>query len=200
MKIKNEEAVKAHLSKFAKGRTATARHLDYLRDLALCSDNVVELGIKHGASSTALAWCEGKLYSYDLVITKGAKALMPLIGDKWKVTQADTTKVSLEDVPEHDLLFVDSLHHYHQVASELEIFAGKTKKWIVFHDTITFGTWGADGEKGTWIEDPHVTPEFNPKVHGIRLAIDEFMVVHPEWVIKRHVAFSHGLLTLERIC
>jgi len=34
--------------------------------------------------------------------------------------------------------------------------------------------------------------------HGIRLAIDEFMVCNPEWKIKFHFPYGHGLLCLEK--
>ncbi len=199
MKIANEAALSRKFKKFNESKAATALHMPYLREMARKSENVVELGIKKGTSSIALAWCQGELFSYDIAILPYVKSLMPIIGDKWHVTQADTRKVPLEEIPEHDLLFVDTLHRYHQVVAELDTFARKTKKWIVFHDTITFATWGADGEKGTWVDGPRVTPGFEPTTHGIRLAIDEFMIENPEWVIVRHAPYSHGLLTLEKI-
>jgi hypothetical protein len=180
-------------------KVATARHLRYLQNVAMVVDTVVELGVKRGTSSSALCWCKKRLTSYDIKITPQARKLQQLIGPRWDLREENTLHVRPEDVPEHDVLFIDSLHTYNQVKGELETFAPKTKEAIIFHDTITFATKGADGESGTYLPQPENRADFDQDSHGIRLAIDEFMIATARWVLFRHVPIGHGLLTLRKI-
>jgi len=182
---------------FRLSRIATAMHLDYLKGLAQSVEDVVELGVNRGASSAALAYCKGKLISYDIDFTKYARKLKRCLGRKWEMRERNTLHVRPDEAPPCDLLFMDSLHTYEQLVGELKIFAPQARKYIVFHDTITFATDGANGETG------NPTPQksrilFDPKTHGIRLAIDEFMIANPEWKLVRHAPYGHGLLTLEK--
>ena len=87
------------------------------------------------------------------------------------------------------MLFIDSLHTYQQCAGELRRHGAGVRKFLVFHDTMTFGSVGAFGETGK--PDPHVI--------GIRPAIDHWMSHFHDWVIKDHWTNSHGLLVLERV-
>jgi predicted O-methyltransferase YrrM len=184
------------LNRFCSSRIATAKHLPYLRKLALGCQDIIELGVNRGASSLALSYCQGTLTSYEYEPNKYTRKIKRLIGPAWKLRLQDTRTVMPDEVPVHDLLFVDSLHTYEQVVKELKIFAPKTRRFIVFHDTITFAIKGADGETGRRLESSE--DDFEPKTHGIRMAIDEFMIEHPEWRIIRHAGFGHGLLTLEK--
>ncbi len=70
---------------------------------------------------------------------------------------------------------------------------------LVFHDSLTFGSIGADGESGQhkWM---HVAGQSVPfDCLGIRPAIDEFQIGHPEWRIAESYYRSHGLLVLRRV-
>ena len=197
MRVRHPEKVKSVMHQYEQeDKVATARHLGYLRNVALAVDTVVELGVKRGTSSSALCWCKKRLISYDIKVTPQARRLQQLIGPKWDLREENTLHVRPEDVPEHDILFIDSLHTFNQVKRELDIFAPKTKEAIIFHDTITFATKGADGESGTYLPQPENRADFDQDTHGIRLAVDEFMMAYPKWYLFRHAPFGHGLLTL----
>lgn len=174
---------------------ATTAHLPRLRALAEGLELAVEFGVKRGASSSALLLGAHEVVSYDVVETADARLLERLAGERWTYCLADSRTA---DVPPCDLLFVDSLHTYDQVAAELTAHAGKVRRWLVFHDTITFGSIGAKGESGQHLWTYAAGQSVPRGALGIRPAIDELMIRDPSWRLRAHYTDSHGLLVLER--
>ena len=85
------------------------------------------------------------------------------------------------DIAETDLLFIDTWHVYGQLKAELERHAGKVRRYIVLHDTETYGHKGeAEGEQGLW------------------LAVEEFLA-KGGFGLKAHYKNNNGLTVLERI-
>lgn len=190
-----EVAILAHYTAAAARRTAIAPHLPRLRALATGCAVVVEFGVKDGASSAALLLGADQVVSYDLVRTPAALTLAALAGGRWEYRIEDSRRAPVTPC---DLLFVDSLHTYAQTRAELERHADAVRQTIAFHDTITFGSVGADGESGhpQWTVTPgHPVPI---QCLGIRPAIDELMMRDRSWAIAAHYVDSHGLLVLER--
>ena len=175
--------------------TAISAHLDRLRELATGLDLAVEFGVKRGASSLALLLGAQRVVSYDVVATPEARELEAMVGDCWDYRLEDSRAA---DIPPHDLLFVDSLHSYDQVAAELK-HADKARRYLVLHDVTTFGEVGAVGETGRQAWTYVAGRGSVPLAHrGIRPAVDELMIRDPSWrIIERRVE-SHGLLVLER--
>lgn len=176
--------------------TAMSPHLPRLRELATGLDTVVEFGVKRGGSSSALLLGAPNVYSYDVVANEEAAALKRAV-PRWNYLLQDSRT---SEVPECDLMFVDSLHTYAQVRAEL-LHAGKVRLYgyLVFHDVTTFGEVGAMGETGrqSWTYAPG-KGSVPQDCCGIRPAIDELMIRDPMWrIIERRVE-SHGLLVLER--
>ena len=81
-----------------------------------------------------------------------------------------------------DLLFIDTLHNYSQLKKELELHAGNVKKYIIFHDTVTYGFVGESGD---------------PK--GIAFAINEFLNENPGWYVREQWMNNNGLLVVARL-
>lgn len=79
-----------------------------------------------------------------------------------------------------DLLFIDTKHTYSQLKSELNKHANKVNKYILVHDTESFGEKGEDGGLGE------------------KQAIQEFLQEHTEWTVDRHIKESNGLTILAR--
>lgn len=179
-----------------KSNTASAFHLPTLRRLAEGCELCVEFGCKHGASACALLLGSKRVISVDVVRTPQADRLRDIAGDRWEYRIANTLAT---DIPECDLLFVDSLHTYKQTRGELARHGHKAKKRIVFHDTMTFGCVGARGETGdqSWHYRPGRSVPFEHL--GIRQAIDEFMMMHVDFHIEEAHWESHGLLVLRRL-
>jgi len=90
---------------------------------------------------------------------------------------------SLDIVMENtDLLFIDSLHEYAHLMKELKLHHSKVKKYMMFHDTETFGR---SDQRNT-----------GP---GLLTAIEDFLKIHPEWVIHDHIEYQHGLTILKKV-
>jgi len=174
--------------------SGTSGCLKRLRALASECDDVVEFGVKKGVTSIALLLgARGTVYSYDIVTNKSVRFIQKFMGKKWRFMLQSSLRAN---IPECDMIFFDSLHTYTQLRRELAKHADKAKKYLVFHDTITFGIQGADGESGEYLPGWEAGV-FSPEVHGIRLAIDEFMIYNRRWRIKFHSPHSNGLLCLE---
>lgn len=178
------------------GRTAMAAHLPRLRELATGADLAVEFGVKRGGSSSALILGADHVISYDIVETRQARELERAAGDRWEYRLEDSRTASF---PSCDLLLVDSLHTYAQCRAELEAHAERVTRQLVFHDVITFGVIGADGEAGGHLWEYETGVSVPQEALGIRPAIDELMIRDPQWHVAESYYHSHGLLILERI-
>ena len=176
-------------------RHGTAFHLPRLREYATGCADAIEFGTRHGASASALLLGASRVISYDLVRSRRIADLAAAAGNRWTFSQQDSRQAPVMPC---DLLFLDSHHTYTQLAAELERHADAVTRWLIFHDTMTFGSIGADGESGC--------PSFQlirgtqiPRAHyGIRLAIDELQIRDPSWRTWAHYPESHGLLVLKR--
>ena len=166
-------------------RTATDinEHLPMLYFLAQQCDHVTEFGVRTGASTLAfLHGLQGRpatLRSYDINDQYGVQdSLTRWTRVEWTFSICST--LSITRIEPTDLLFVDTLHNYDQVRQELALHGDAARRWIVFHDTETFGVTGDDGGR------------------GINLAIDEWLEAKPEWRIVYRTHRNNGLTVIER--
>jgi predicted O-methyltransferase YrrM len=166
-------------------RTATDinEHLPMLYFLAQQCDHVTEFGVRTGASTLAfLHGLQGRpatLRSYDINDQYGVQdSLTRWTRVEWTFSICST--LSITRIEPTDLLFVDTLHNYDQVRQELALHGDAARRWIVFHDTETFGTVGDDGGR------------------GINQAIDEWLQAKPEWRIVYRTHRNNGLTVIER--
>jgi len=185
-----EAIYQAHL----RGGSAMALHLPRIRAMTNGLDVAVEFGVKRGASSSALLLAAARVVSYDVIETRQARELLR-VAPSWEYRIEDSRRA---DVPSCDLLLIDSLHTYAQVKAELEAHADNVRRWLVFHDVITFGVIGADGETGAHLWTYQRGQSVPPEALGIRPAIDELMIRDPSWRVAASYTDSHGLLVLER--
>jgi len=157
-------------------------HLDIFANYASKCHTVTELGIDSACSTLAFlnSGCK-KVYSYNVVISQNAlkvEQAAKVDGIFFKLINKDNLKVKIEKT---DLLFIDTDHWYGQIKAELEHHHKRVNKWIMMHDTETFGL---------------INPFDNRP--GMKAAIYEFLTAHPEWEIKEHFEIGHGLTILER--
>jgi hypothetical protein len=154
-------------------------HLTTLHQLASECGHVTEMGTHIGHSTTALlAARPGRLVCYDLARTPAVDVLAKASqGTYFVFWQADVLRVEIEAT---DLLFIDTVHNYGQLKEELRLHAGKVRRFIVLHDTSTFGEHGeSEGERGLWP------------------AVEEFLA-GGEWVLRARFYNNNGLTVLER--
>jgi hypothetical protein len=156
--------------------------MDIFFDYASKCDIITELGIDSACSTLAFlnSGCK-KVYSYNVVISANAQKVKQAAkedGMFFKLINKDNLKIKIKKT---DLLFIDTDHWYGQIKAELEHHYKRVKKWIMMHDTETFGL---------------VNP-FDGRP-GMKAAIFEFLEEHPEWEIKDHFEIGHGLTVIER--
>jgi hypothetical protein len=164
---------------------AMAPHMPTLRKYAEECDTAVEFGVNAGCSTVSILLGTCLLTSYDVREHRWHRKIKDAAGDLWDFR----LQSSLEGEPqESDMLFVDSLHNYDQVKGELDRHGDFVRKYIIFHDTITFGVVGADGDTGRQ----------KPGVTGIMPAIMDWMDERPVWSCARHDTNSHGFMVWER--
>jgi hypothetical protein len=83
---------------------------------------------------------------------------------------------------ETDLLFIDTYHHYASLKREFELHPSKARKFIILHDTISFGYKGEGDDN-----------------KGLQPAINEFLASNPQWVKDWEDTEWPGLVVLKRI-
>lgn len=175
------DMIEEYYKESTEGNYDCSEHLITLYDLARECEHITELGTHRGNSTIAFVrarpFC---IHAYDIKEHPRAKqieALALCMNIDFHYHIESTTEATIEET---DLLFVDSLHVYDQVKKELELHGNKAKKYLVFHDTET---WGKRGE-------------FNNR--GIIDAIEEFLRENDHWDLKEHYPNNNGLTIYER--
>jgi hypothetical protein len=155
-----------------------------LYDLAKECTHVTEMGVRTGVSTRALLYSGvNKLISYDLNLDPKVESLFKYarsIGRDAEYIKADVLKIEIEET---DLLFIDTYHTYSQLKQELQLHGNKARKYLAFHDTMTFG----------------LTGENTNERNGLLSAIIEFIIKNPHWRFKVYKTNNNGFTVLERV-
>ncbi|MBI1917344.1 MAG: hypothetical protein HYS12_21805 [Planctomycetes bacterium] len=155
-------------------------HLPALYELAKECPHVTELGTRTGVSTVAFLWAQPKkLVCYDVVRFPEVDQLAALAGQtEFVFRKEDVLQV---DIDETNLLFIDTWHVHGQLQEELRRHAAKARKYIVLHDTTTFGAQGeTEGHPGLWP------------------AVEEFLA-GGAFRLKQRLENNNGLTVLERV-
>jgi predicted O-methyltransferase YrrM len=168
--------------------------LPVLRKYGDQAQSIAEFGVDIGQSTTAFLMAQPKrLLSIDVVKSDGLDDLLELAhlyqmdGDSqeyivgktnWTFRIADSRTCT---IPKVDLLFIDSAHYYLQMRDELARHHEQVRRWIILHDTFSYGIIGEGDQVG-------IVP-----------AIGEFLVAHREWEEEVHYAHCNGLQVLRRV-
>ena len=116
------------------------KHVPTLCALAETCQHVTELGTGRGSSTWGFLYGRPRrLVTYDKVMPPSVALLARLAlsqGVEFEFIKADVLEIQIEET---DLLFIDTLHNYQQLRNELIQHAGRVRKFIVMHDTTSFG-------------------------------------------------------------
>jgi hypothetical protein len=179
-------------------------HLPTLKMYAEKCEHITEMGFRTGVSCVALlAGRPKKMISYDILDNwmgirhqDRVKTQVPA-GTDWDFIVADTRTLIMEET---DFLFIDTLHDFEQLKIELARHAGRVRKYIGFHDIVSFGRRGESGGN-----------------KGLMDAIEEFLYPskssfdsmispssgsknkNPDWEVAEQFLNCNGLLILRRI-
>jgi hypothetical protein len=156
------------------------QHLPTLSRYASCCRHVTEFGTRTGVSTLALLrGLPERLVAYDWDRRPEVERLAELArlqGVDFSFRQEDTRRADLDET---DLLFIDTYHTRAQL--EAELAAGeRVRRYLIFHDTETFGEEGEDGGEGLWP------------------GIAAFVRRNPTWCLLAHHPANHGLTVLWR--
>ena len=147
---------------------------------------VVEFGARHGTSTLAIATgMPASFISIDIEIKDTVRTIQAIALDCGiDMTVLEHNDLEIE-IPECDLLFIDTLHTYSQLKQELALHGNKAQKYIVMHDIVSFGHSNEDGSA----EGPGLLP-----------AIIEFLGNNPHWQVEAYYYNNNGLMILSRTC
>ena len=172
-------------------------HLPTLRRYAESCEHVTEMGVRCANSTYALMLGQPtrmvsidllsveescQFYNVDLTTTKSLYDLAKDAGVNFEFVIGDTRTIEIEPT---DLLFIDTLHTYTQLKRELELHSGKVRKFIILHDTTTFGESGEPDENGI-------------RELGLWPAVEEFLNTNCQWEILERFTNNNGLTILNR--
>lgn len=144
--------------------------------------HITEMGTRDVFSTWGLlASRPKKMISYDLYLSNQIWNAQRVAKDNNIEFVFKNEDVLKADIEQTDLLFIDTLHTYQQLKQELNLHASKVNKYILLHDTLSFGNRGEDGQK------------------GLMFAIYEFLGENSNWIIKEHYKYNNGLMVLEKI-
>jgi hypothetical protein len=165
-----------------------AAHLPLLRTLAEACEHVTELGLRwaNGSTLAFLAAQPSTFISWDLspraVISQMVAYLIAESEDSRTSFQPRVGSSLDVTIELTDLLFIDTYHVHRQLAAELTKHGERARRYLVFHDTATFGRVGEDGTEP-----------------GLRAAIRDFQMNHfPLWRVHTDTDVCNGLIVLER--
>jgi hypothetical protein len=183
-------------------------HLPTLKRYASECDHVTEMGVRWVVSTFAFAVAKPKKFiSIDIVDPRNliqgtlhwnnhqCGDRMNSVIDYCRLNNVyyqfilgDTTDIEIEET---DLLFIDTLHSYTQLKTELSLHSHKVKKYIILHDTESYKYTNEDsiGNIGTSSKDKN----------GLLPALEEFLESNSNWKIREIFVNCNGLTVLERI-
>lgn len=154
-------------------------HLPVLRALATQCCAVTELGVRNAVSTAAFVVARPKrLRCCDIERSPAVDVVAKHASDadvQFSFELGDSRQI---EAGACDLLFIDTRHTRAQLTAELERHGHLVARWIVLHDTVTFGERGNDGGE------------------GLLPAVREFLARYP-WRIAKEYTNNNGLMVLE---
>lgn len=161
-------------------------HLPMLKKVADRCTHITEFGVRDVVSTYAFIESKGRkvIRAYDIHYNQNFTDALAVAAEKDKDLKfiiADTREVIIEDT---QFLFIDTLHTYEQLKSELSRHAPQVSKYIGFHDVVTFGY---TDEGSTASEKKGLLP-----------AIFEFLTTNQNWRLEYFSPFNNGLLILAK--
>ena len=184
--------IKQKYAELCKTPSDINEHLPDLYNIALQCDHITEMGVRSCVSTWAFLLAKPiRLISYDINYHENFEEVLRARPD-WRIFVADVLKVKIEKT---DLLFIDTLHTYTQLKKELKLHAGNVRKYIIFHDTTTYGH---TPEPSSW-QTENIMENYIQNDKGIMPAIEEFLEDNEDWRIFRKKENNNGLLILKNI-
>lgn len=167
-------------------------HLPVIKKYAEECEHITEMGVRYFVSTWAfLAAKPKKIICYDILTDLDMSIFNSNLSElsrkaeganvDFSFFKADVLNIQIEET---DLLLIDTYHEYNQIKQELKLHGSKVRKYLIFHDTTTFGEFGETFKL--------------PNTIGIWPAIEEFMLENKEWRIDQRLTNNNGLTILKK--
>lgn len=172
-------------------------HLPTLLKYAKECNHITEMGVRWVSSTWPLLLSNPKkMISYDIVKHPKINEVIDLANENninYTFIEADVLNIEIEKT---DLLFIDTLHTYNQLIKELNIHSKNSLKYIILHDTTTFGN---VDERVYEHASPLVINESINK-RGLWTAVVDFLDTEDgkKWEILERYTNNNGLTILKR--
>jgi hypothetical protein len=175
-------------------------HLETLKKYAQECDVIVEMGVRSIVSTWAfLAANPKKLTSLDLYNPAHFGGNLQEVYDAASFSDIDFKFVEQDsltyDIESCGLLFLDTWHDFLQLKKELTRHHSKVNKYIILHDTVSYGY--VDEKSADEMGVLNDVETNLPK--GLLPAIEEFLYHNKNWVIWEKKPNNNGLTVLKRI-
>lgn len=186
-----------------------AEHVPVLIQYGRMVNSITEMGVRFGWSTRSFLFARPKSllsidkFEWNSVHQSGQnaspgnsqfqkyKSLYAGLVD-FNFTLADTTE--LEPIEPTELLFIDTFHHKECLEIELAQHGDKASKFIILHDTQTFGECGQADDSCLFFRRKTT----NEAGTGLNYAIRPFLQKNPHWRLREFRANNNGLTVLER--
>jgi hypothetical protein len=176
-------------------------HLPTLKKYGEDCESITEMGVRSGVSTTAFIMSiPNKLLSIDIETMEkygsDTNKFINFAKEKnvdYQFILGDTTKIEIDET---DLLFIDTEHNYLQLKTELLLHGNKAKKYLIFHDTVTFGE--SDSNAYNNYQNLIEIDKGDKLKKGLNIAIEEFINNNPQWNIHEIFKNCCGLTILKR--
>lgn len=159
--------------------------------------HITEMGVRWVSSTWAFLYSQPeKLISYDIVKDSNIDEVISL-SQEYKIPFEfhERDVLSIEISPT-DLLFIDTLHTYNQLINELIKHSEKVSKYIILHDTVSFGY----VDENIYSHASDVVKSLNNTKQGLMNAVIDFLNsdLGKNWEIFESFENNNGLTILKR--
>lgn len=172
-------------------------HLPTLLKYANECDHITEMGVRWVSSTWPFLLSNPKkMISYDIVKNEAIHEVISLSKENnidYEFIESDVLKIEIEPT---ELLFIDTLHTYNQLYNELLLHSEKVSKYIILHDTVSFGI----KDESIYQHASDIVKNIKNDKEGLTSAIEDFLQ-HEKgkfWEIKEIFTNNNGLTILKR--
>lgn len=172
-------------------------HLPTLLKYAKDCKHITEMGVRFVSSTWPLLLAKpDKLISYDIVKNNNINEVIDLANQyniNYKFSESDVLKIEIDET---ELLFIDTLHTYNQLFNELKLHSKKVSKYIILHDTESFGS----VDENIYPHASDLIKNFPTGKQGLLAAISDFLTTEEgkNWSIHERHVNNNGLTILKK--
>jgi len=190
------DKIKLKYDKNCQIRSDINEHLPTIYGYAKQCSHITEMGVRSVSSTWALLLSSNKVISYDIIKHPNIDEVITLCKEYNLDFTFHEKDVLKEHIEETELLFIDTLHTYQQLSSELRLHSEKVSKYIILHDTVTFGR----VDERVYDHASEIIKNSKNEKSGLMTAVEDFLDsdIGFGWKIHEQHENNNGLTILKR--